>query len=57
MYYIKAMDFNELYILLGKEEYFTREQILFLVDKLKDKNFNSFYLQSIMSADKKKINK
>jgi hypothetical protein len=51
------MDFNDLYILLGKDEYFTREQILFLVDKLKDNKFNSFYLQSIMSSDRKKINK
>ena len=51
------MDYNDLYILLGKDEYFTKYQILFLVDKLKDHKFNSFFLQSLMSADKKKVDR
>jgi hypothetical protein len=51
------MNYNDLYILLGKDEYFTKTQILYLVAKLDDNEFNSFYFQSLMSADKKKIDK
>jgi hypothetical protein len=49
------MNYKDLYILLGEEQYFTREQLVFILGKLNDANFHSFYLQQIMSNDKKKL--
>ena len=48
-------NFQELLEILTLD-YFTREQINYIAIKLIDKNSHSFYLQSVMSADIKKIN-
>ena len=49
------MEYKDLYTLLGEEQYFTREQLLFILGKLNDASYNSFYLQQVMSNDRKKL--
>ncbi len=46
---------TDLKLLLGGDEYFTSEQINWLCMKLLDPKSNSFYFQSVMSADRKRI--
>lgn len=48
-------NFNELFLLLGKLEYFTKEQIEFIVLKLNNNNAYSLYLQQVISSDIKKL--
>ena len=48
-------NFQELLEILTLD-YFTREQINYIAIKLIDKNSHSFYLQSVMAGDIKKIN-
>ena len=50
-------NFEELFLILGKDEYFTKEQIDYIVLKLNDKNLYSLYLQQVMSNDIKTLNK